>query len=71
MFKIGSFEDELRSSMEKNLVANQVEKQYGLNKLAQAADLLNNAALIFEQAGMEEEASAITEVLLGLAANLS
>jgi hypothetical protein len=71
MFKIGSFEDELRSSMEKNLVTNQVEKQYGLNKLAQAADLLNNAATIFEQAGMQEEASEITEILLGLAANLS
>lgn len=71
MFKVGSFEDELRSSMEKNLVANHVEKEHGLNKLAQAADYLNVAASIFEQAGMEEEASAVTEVLLGLANKLS
>lgn len=71
MFKVGSFEDELSSSMEKILVATHVEKEHGLNKLAQAADYLNVAASIFEQAGMEEEATAITEVLLGLADKLS
>ena len=71
MFKQSFNEDELSSSMEKILVATHVEKQHGLNKLAQAADLLNVAASIFEQAGMEEEATAITEVLLGLADKLS
>lgn len=71
MFKVGSFEDELSSSMEKILVATHVEKEHGLSKLAQAADYLNVAASIFEQAGMEEEATAITEVLLGLADKLS
>lgn len=66
MFKIGSFEQELSSSMEKNLVVNQVEKNFGLNKLAQAADYLNNAAEIFEQAGMGDIAFDITQVIENL-----
>jgi hypothetical protein len=66
MFKSGSFEEEIRQSMEKTLVANQVEKNHSLKKLAQAADYLNAAAEIFEQAGMSEHAEEITEVLQGL-----
>lgn len=71
MFKIGSFEDEILQSMEKSLVANQTEESHGFNKLAKAADYLNSAASIFEQAGMHEEASEITEVLQDLANKLS
>lgn len=71
MFKNGSFEEEIRQSMEKTLVANQVEKNHSFKKLAQAADYLNAAAEIFEQAGMAEQADEITEVLQGLAYQLS
>lgn len=71
MFKLGSVENELRLSMEKNLVSNNVEKEHNFSKLAQAVDYLNAVASIFEQAGLEDEATAITNVLLGLADNLS
>jgi len=49
MFKIGSFEDEICSSMEKQLVSNQLEHIHGFNKLAKAAEYLNSAAAIFEK----------------------
>jgi hypothetical protein len=73
MFKqAGSFEDEIFRSMEKTLVKNQTEKNtHGLNKLAQAVDYLNDAAVIFERAGMSEEANLITEILAGLAKDLT
>lgn len=71
MFKQASFENEIYRSMEKNLVSNQVEDKYGFKRLAQAADYLNAAAEIFEQAGMSEQAEEITEVLRGLAQQLS
>jgi len=71
MYKAGSFEEEIRQSMEKTLVANQVEKNHGFKRLAQAADYLNAAAEIFEQAGMTEQAEEITEVLQGLAHQFS
>lgn len=66
MFKDASFEDEIYRSMEKNLVSTQVENTHGFKRLAQAVDYLNAAAEIFEQAGMSEQASEITEVLQGL-----
>lgn len=62
MFKT-YFEDEIYRSMEKTLVNSQVENKYGLSKLAKATDLLNMAASIFDNAGMVEEASEITEIL--------
>jgi hypothetical protein len=71
MFKTASFEDEIYRSMEKKLVATQVENKYGFKRLAQAADYLNAAAEIFEQAGMSEQAEEVTEVLQGLAQQLS
>lgn len=71
MFKQASFENEIYRSMEKNLVSNQVEDKYGFKRLAQAADYLNAAAEIFEQAGMSEQAEEITEVLRGLAQQFS
>lgn len=63
MFKLANLEDELRQTMEKTLLANQVEQTHGFNKLAKAADYLNAAAEIFENAGMHSEASAIIDVL--------
>lgn len=71
MFKTASFEEEIYRSMEKQLVSIQVEQKHGLKRLAQAADYLNAAAEIFEQAGMAEHADEITEVLHGLAKDLS
>lgn len=70
MFKQASFADEIYRSMEKQLVDNQVENQHGFKRLAQATDLLNKAAEIFEQAGMDETADDITELLQNLAGAL-
>lgn len=67
MFKQGSFEDEIYRSMEKSLVKNQTETKHGFNKLAKAADLLNTAAGIFDQAGMYQESEEITKVLQSMA----
>jgi hypothetical protein len=63
MFKLGSFGDEIYRSMEKNLVASQVENEHGFDKLSKAVDYLNAAAEIFECAGMHKSATEITEVL--------
>lgn len=71
MFKQGSYEDEIFRSMEKTLVDSQVENTHGLSKLAKAVDYLNDAAAIFERAGMLEEATQITEVLQGLTKDLT
>jgi len=69
MFKTGGFGDEIYRSMEKQLVSNQLEDKHGFNKLSKAADYLNSAAEIFEQAGMHKEAAEITGVLHSLAAD--
>lgn len=71
MFKSASFENEIYQSMEKSLVANQTESKHGFKRLAQAADYLNAAAEIFDQAGMTEQSEEITEVLQGLVQALS
>ena len=67
MFKQGSFEDEIYRSMESSLVKNQTENRHGFNKLAKAADLLNTAADIFDEAGMYEESKEVTKVLQSMA----
>ena len=67
MYKQGSFEDEIFRSMETSLVKNQTENKHGFNKLAKAADLLNEAASIFDDAGMYEESKEVTEVLQSMA----
>lgn len=67
MYKQGSFEDEIYRSMESTLVKNQTENKHGFNKLAKAADLLNTAADIFDDAGMYEESKEITKVLRSMA----
>jgi hypothetical protein len=66
MFKTANCQDELLESMEKNLVAHQVENQYGFQKLARAIDCLNAAAEIFEQADMPEVSEQIAVVLQDL-----
>jgi hypothetical protein len=66
MFKLENLEQELYKSMEKTLIANQVENTHGFNKLAKAADYLHNAAKIFEQAGMISEANEVLYVLQNL-----
>lgn len=71
MFKTASFEDEIYRSMEKTLISNQAENQYGFDKIAKAADYLNAAAEVFEKAGMYKQATEITEVLQGLLSQLS
>lgn len=70
MFKQASFADEIYRSMEKQLVDNQLEDQHGFKRLAQATDLLSQAAETFEQAGMTEIADDITELLQNLAGAL-
>ena len=70
MFNKISAEEEIFSSMETTLAKNQVEHLHGFNKLAHAADLLNTAATIFDQAGMTEEAFNITQILEGLTKGL-
>lgn len=68
--KHSSFETEIRHSMEKTLNSIQVEDKYNFNKIAKAADFLNIAASIFEQAGMYTEANEIVNVLQKLAKDL-
>lgn len=63
MFKSSSIEDELLDSMERELVASQLEEQHGFNKLAKAIDHLNAAADIFDQSGMSKEAEELTKIL--------
>jgi len=70
MFKQGSSENEIYLSMEKTLVAHQVEKEHGFSKVAKAADLLNAAATLFAEAGMLEETTEITNILERLANRL-
>ncbi len=53
--------------MEKQLASNQVEKTHGFKRLSKAADYLNSAAEIFEQAGLIKYANEVTEVLQSLA----
>lgn len=63
MFKIGSFVEELESSMAKELVSNQLEEKFGFNRLSKAADYLNLSAEIFEKCGMYEEAEEVLKII--------
>ncbi len=71
MFKQSNFEDEIYQSMEKQLIGNQLESKYNFNKLAKVADCLNNAAELFENAGMTSEAEEVSIILKSLANQLS
>ena len=66
MFKLGSFEKELMTSMETKLAENQIENQYQFNKVAKAIDYLNKAADIFDQSGLKIEAEELTNILVSL-----
>lgn len=66
MFEKSGFEDEIRQSMEKQMVSNQLEKKYGFDKLSKAASLLNSAAELFDNAGMHSEANEVMNVLKSL-----
>ena len=70
MFKQGSFEDEIFRSMETSLVKNQTEEKHGLSKLAKAADLLNEAASIFDDAEMFQESKDVSDILQNLIKDL-
>lgn len=71
MFKLGSFDGELRSSMEKILVAQNVEKQFGFDKLNKAIENLNSAAKILEGAGMTQLSDQIDKIISDITAELS
>lgn len=71
MFKTNSFENELYKAMEKHLVANQVEDNHSFKKLAKAIDYLNNAADLFENAGLYTEAAEVVEILESFAGKKS
>jgi hypothetical protein len=62
MFKI-DFENEIYNDMKKKLISNKTEVTHNFDKLAKAIDYLNNAAVIFEKAGMFKEAEEITKLL--------
>lgn len=55
--------DEIYHSMQNKLVSNQLENKYAFNKVAKAADYLNNAAKLFDKAGMHKEAAEITNII--------
>jgi putative methionine-R-sulfoxide reductase with GAF domain len=68
MFKWASIEKELYSSMKQNLVKAWDDRNNdGMTKLAHAADLLNEAANIFDKAGMYAEADEIAIILQSMA----
>lgn len=67
MFKLGSFEEELYSSMKKSLVSNQLENKYSLDKLSKAADYISDAAELLDDTGFKVEADMLTAVLKRLA----
>ena len=67
MFKLGSFEEELASSMEKGLVSNQLENKFSFDKIAKVADYLSAAAELLDDTGHSAEADMVTKVLARLA----
>lgn len=67
MFKLGSFEEELASSMEKGLVSNQLENKFSFDKIAKVADYLSAAAELLDDTGHSTEADMVTKVLARLA----
>jgi hypothetical protein len=63
MFKLSNFEKELASSMQENLVSNQLDNKYSFDRIAKAIDLLHSAAEIFDDTGFHVEAEVITLML--------
>lgn len=67
IFKIGSFETELASTMEKELFTNQLENKYSFDKVSKAADYINAAAELLDDTGFATEAKVLTKVIERLA----
>ncbi len=67
MFKLGSFEEELVSSMERGLLSNQAENKFSVDKLTKVADYLSAAAELLDDTGYVAEANMVTKVLAKLA----
>lgn len=67
MFKIGSFEEEIASGMEKKLISNQLENKYSFEKVAKAADFIHAAAELLDDTGFHIEAKDLTDILEKLA----
>lgn len=67
MFKIGSFETELASSMERGLVSNQLDNKFSFDKIAKVADYLSAAAELLDDTGHLVEADMVVKVLARLA----
>lgn len=65
MIKKSVFEDELIAGMQKNLV--DPEKSEAMDHIVEAADYLNAAAEIFEDAGMTKQADRVLSILAKIA----
>jgi hypothetical protein len=66
MFKYASVEEELIQSMQKQLKANDFEKNHKFIKIAQAIEYVKAAADIFDNADMSEEVDELTNILINL-----
>jgi hypothetical protein len=79
MFKQGGFfdgsprgyEDEISSSMEKNLQEKSLESKFAFSKLSRAANYLSYAAELFDKAGMSEEMEETLSLLKKLAVSMT
>ena len=60
--------DDIANLMQRNLISNAADETLGTRHLEKAADFLNSAADLFEDAGLYEEAEAVTQILEKLAA---
>ena len=65
MFKLGSSEDEILSSMQQSILEKDVA--YSSDKFSQACYFLQNAGSLFDKAGFQAEADEVTAILLKLA----
>lgn len=63
MFKLGSCSDEIMESMDKQLTSNAIEKETNSNKIAKAVNCLSASIKIFKNAGMDEEANKLLNVI--------
>lgn len=61
MFKLGSFENELIESLEKNLTSKKADEIP--KKILKAATYINEVISIFKKANMQDEANDLVNVL--------
>ena len=69
--KKSSIDNELELEMEKSLFSSAVEEEGKFQKLAQAVDMLNVAAEIFDDAGWTKQSLEITSLLESIAKKTS